>query len=530
MTTSTFLNLGGAVAVIPVHMLASFNLIVSATAGEIVFGSSFSPEFTLRATGTGITQDGDGNITGGTVTFLQFETGGLKQLEIGGFAPLAATAAAAAFTGGSVPGYDQMIALLADATAVTGSAVNDWIDTGAGDDTVDAGGGNDRVSKFLAGDLDYDGGDGSDTLNLGAENGLIYPTPYIAKLVVNLTTGTGISPYGGRFTLTDVENIIGTGTADRLTGNGADNTFGDGMFDRGADLIAGRGGDDTVKMSIQESGVSADGGAGSDTIWISTYGGQAGNNILDFENAAANTGVFARNTFTGFENVTFYEREPEVALEFHGNNGRNQAVGGEGDDLLDGRGGADILWGGLGDDTFLVESAGDLAYEYYDQGNDTVRATVSFTLGYAVERLILLGTANLAGTGNFQDNVIRGNAGNNLLTGGQGADQLFGGAGADVFNYDYSWETGTTAGSLDAIRDFEAGDRIRLRSIDANWLADGDQKFRLDGNGDFAAGEIRITGQTGRLLVELNLDGTAEPEMSFYVYGPASLAAADFIL
>lgn len=84
-------------------MLASFNLIVSATAGEIVFGSSFSPEFTLRGTGTGITQDGDGNITGGTVTFLQFETGSLTQLEIGGFAPLAATAAAAAFTSSGSP-------------------------------------------------------------------------------------------------------------------------------------------------------------------------------------------------------------------------------------------------------------------------------------------------------------------------------------------------------------------------------------------------------------------------------------------
>ncbi len=47
---------------------------------------------------------------------------------------------------------------------------------------------------------------------------------------------------------------------------------------------------------------------------------------------------------------------------------------------LDGGLGSDTLIGGLGDDTFVVDNAGDVVTESANEGTDTVRAAVSYTL------------------------------------------------------------------------------------------------------------------------------------------------------
>ena len=69
--------------------------------------------------------------------------------------------------------------------------------------------------------------------------------------------------------------------------------------------------------------------------------------------------------------------------------------------------------------------------EIANEGNDTVIASVDFTLGSNVENLTLVGSANLRGTGSSADNVLRGNAGNNVLDGGSGNDSLYGDSGND---------------------------------------------------------------------------------------------------
>ncbi|WP_157960222.1 sialate O-acetylesterase [Albibacillus kandeliae] len=106
------------------------------------------------------------------------------------------------------------------------------------------------------------------------------------------------------------------------------------------------------------------------------------------------------------------------------------------DDLLTGTAGADALAGGRGDDTYLVNHAGDRIDERAGGGNDTVIASITVCLRICapqVETLTLTGLADLDGTGNSGHNVITGNAGNNLLRGGRGDDALFGGAGNDTF-------------------------------------------------------------------------------------------------
>ena len=85
--------------------------------------------------------------------------------------------------------------------------------------------------------------------------------------------------------------------------------------------------------------------------------------------------------------------------------------------------------GGLGNDTYFVDNAGDVVTEALNAGTDTVQSSlVNYTLTANVENLTLTGSANINGTGNGLANVITGNSGNNILDGAGGADTMVGGA------------------------------------------------------------------------------------------------------
>ncbi len=103
-----------------------------------------------------------------------------------------------------------------------------------------------------------------------------------------------------------------------------------------------------------------------------------------------------------------------------------------GNDTLNG----DQMFGGDGNDTYIVDSTRDRAIEQSGSagGVDTVRSSVNHALGSNVENLILTGTAYLSGTGNDIANVITGNVGSNTLTGNGGDDVLDAGAGNDTLS------------------------------------------------------------------------------------------------
>lgn len=137
-----------------------------------------------------------------------------------------------------------------------------------------------------------------------------------------------------------------------------------------------------------------------------------------------------------------------------GGAGNDTLAGHDGGDRLDGGTGADELIGSSGDDTYRVDQAGDRIIETADGGNDTIEASLSYTLPDHVESLILAGTAQ-EGIGNRLNNAILGDRrsntlkglegddrlssfdGHDWLDGGRGKDTLAGGRGNDTYVVDH---------------------------------------------------------------------------------------------
>ncbi|MGA7937001.1 MAG: calcium-binding protein, partial [Kovacikia sp.] len=94
--------------------------------------------------------------------------------------------------------------------------------------------------------------------------------------------------------------------------------------------------------------------------------------------------------------------------------------------------GNDTLIGGAGNDTYIVDSTSDIVTELASEGTDTVKSSVSWTLGDNLENLTLTGTNAISGTGNTLDNILIANSAGSILDGGDGNDTLTGGIGNDT--------------------------------------------------------------------------------------------------
>jgi len=134
-----------------------------------------------------------------------------------------------------------------------------------------------------------------------------------------------------------------------------------------------------------------------------------------------------------------------------GNSNNNTITGNSSDNILNGGAGADKMVGGLGNDTYVVDNSGDTITEGTTADNDTVQASVSWSLGANLENLTLTGANIISGTGNTLNNIIMGNSADNTLTGSAGNDTLTGGDGNDSFNVDSGTDTVTDLASGDAL-------------------------------------------------------------------------------
>jgi cyclophilin family peptidyl-prolyl cis-trans isomerase len=194
-------------------------------------------------------------------------------------------------------------------------------------------------------------------------------------------------------------------------------------------------------------------------------------------------------------------------------------LGTSGGDSLTAGGTSDRLIGGAGNDIYTVIGRGNTITEQANEGTDSVRAPLSWTLGAHLENLELTGAYRYSGTGNALDNTLTGNAASNILSGGSGADTLIGGGGNDIYIVDNTsdtiQETGADAG--DGVRswvDWTLGDNLETltllgtRSLDGtgnalnNTLTGNGNANVLNGAGgndflDGASGNDTLSGGTG---------------------------------
>ncbi|MEI9905464.1 MAG: calcium-binding protein [Asticcacaulis sp.] len=308
----------------------------------------------------------------------------------------------------------------AQANTINGNSGNNVLKGMDGADLLIANAGNDTL----------DGGTGADRMLGGAGNDTYVVDNSGDRVVEQTVTGvddggtdtvqSSISFQLGQFfenlTLTGSAAINATGNElnNVLTGNTGDNTLNGGL---GADTMSGGKGNDTYFVDNIGDVVTENANEGTKDKVISSI-------------AYALTANVENLTVTGTGNFTVT-----------GNALGNILVGNSGNNLIDAGAGADHMFGGAGDDTYIVDNDGDRVSEQLsgsadDGGKDTVMASVTYHIFSFVENLTLTGTADINGTGNAFDNVMIGNSGNNVLNGGAGADTMSGGLGNDGYIVD----------------------------------------------------------------------------------------------
>ena len=329
----------------------------------------------------------------------------------------------------SFAGATVAIGPLAATSPITvyGGAGNDIITGGLGNDLLFGGDGDDtfKAASVYDGDDIYYGGDGTiagdtstnDTVDFSARTAAITVTVG-PKTIDNVTKKFTADAVDGDPAMNttgelddvayDVENVIGGGGDDTLTGSDRKNILTGGA---GADTIEGSAnatctdatygdilngglGDDILKIAAGNCWVVLNGGAGSDTA---DFSARTKDLVITID-ATANDGDATVNAGAGEKaNVM---GDVEVVKT------------GSGNDTITGSANADILWGGAGTDTLNGGAGDDILYG--EAGND----------------------------------VLNGNAGADTLNGGAGDDVLNGGAGVDIVTYAAYLGTTTVAVTL----------------------------------------------------------------------------------
>lgn len=255
---------------------------------------------------------------------------------------------------------------------------------------------------------------------------------------------------------TIIENAVGGGGNDSLTGNDVDNVLRGGM---GNDRIYGLSGNDYLNgddgndLLVGGAGQDLlDGGSGDDQMSGNTgddwyYVNSEGDTVTEAFDSGLDTIWFSARNYVLPENVENINLGGD-AFSVVGNSLHNKIIGtvyendlsGEaGSDYIEGNGGNDTLDGGLGNDLI-----------YGGSGHDSI------TGGADHDRLY----------GGDENDNIEGNDGNDYLDGGAGSDILQGGNGSDTLH------AGSAASGQTAV---DGIDRVP---------GDGLEDLMFGGNGD----------------------------------------------
>lgn len=357
--------------------------------------------------------------------------------------------------------------------------------------------------------------------------------------------------------------LRGYGGNDVLLGNsGSDLLLGGAGNDRlwggsGDDIL--RGGEGNDRLFIDRGNNTYDGGSGIDYVDFSnviTYasGGWWTHKIEDFTvgfsvdlrsgetrsqvmtangPSAAYSDVWGTNSFENIQTLIMTDKNDVV----RDNNAGHTHVLGNGDDLIEGRGGADIIYGDGGTDTASYESSAIGVSVSLATGNGYNGDAAGDVL-WQIENL--RGSAKTDQlTGDANGNRIEGGAGGDTIRGGGGADVLVGGGDRDFFVFQQLSDSTVSSLGRDTITDFVRGtDFIMLNDLDANSATAANDVFTFIGTTGFsgAARELRVSlleDSNGALFnrVEGDVNGDARADFAISVYAAgATLGAGDFFL
>jgi Ca2+-binding RTX toxin-like protein len=381
-------------------------------------------------------------------------------------------------------------------THVTGVRLT--LTDGPGADSVTGGHNADQIEPEVgdAGDS-FAGGDGDDFINYEAAS-----TGVSVSLDNHPNDGVACPGLGceGDNVHSDFESVRATPFNDDLVGSAGPNSLDPGP---GTNTLSGRGGDDQL---VDRGGKDIfSGGPGFDSV---TYFGEDADVTVTLDDVANDgPGGAHDNVRSDVEAVQGGHGDDHLV----GNDKANLLQGATGDDVLEGRGGNDILGRDLspGSDEFIGGLGMDLV-DYFFFGGDL---TLSID-GVANDRVIGdpgQGVDNIHAdvenvSGGLGDDRITGSAGSNRLAGGPGEDTLVGQGGNDTLLGGADDDTLTGGPGLDtaSFADATAGVAADLLTGTAN--GDGSDSLngleRLSGSpfGDHLVGTLgpnRLSGGAG---------------------------------
>ncbi len=465
-----------------------------------------------------------------------------------------------------------------DVTEVVGDAQRDYLFAGskgsilkglAGNDLLIGGDGNDRLDGGK-GDDKFIGGLGDDVYIVDSDHDLIVEALGEGIDLVISYSNSGVK-------LADnVENLIVKGDSENVDGEGNDlaNVI---TGNSGANWLVGNGGNDTLIGGAGRDDL--DGGAGNDMLdggsGVDNMMGGAGDDVyivdekydsviegwlegVDLVKASCSYTLewdVENLTLTGTGNIDGTGNDASNTIKgnsgnniLRGDGGHDILVGGAGNDMLDGGSfddgiGIDRMYGGTGNDSYLVGETRDKVIEKEGEGVDSVESWVSYVLPANVENLTLKNGGDADGTGNQLNNVVvggrlentlKGMAGNDTLVGGLGADDLYGGTGKDAFVFTSLKDSTVAVSGRDTIFDFSRtqGDRIDLSGIDAMSSTSKNDAFAFIGSKGFSgkAGELRFDKKAAGTYIYGDVDGNGKADFAIELTAAVTLLKGDFIL
>lgn len=404
--------------------------------------------------GTGFTsqlEDGDLEVTGGTITGFEYRENGLTtDVEVTGLS-LDVEDVAKPLEKNK---FDKFVGLLLEGDdTITGSDGDDGFLGGDGDDTFTGGLGNDVYDAgkgkmdfvvFNGPQADYtvvfdkkevrvtdnnadNGDEGTDTI-INAEYLQFSDGMVNLKDLRKEQKKQGSNDDGGTINGTENgEELIGTAGDDVINGLGGDDDISGG--DGKDELIGGEGNDE---LDGGEGKDELIGGAGNDIYTIGK-----GDKVVENANEGDDTIISDTSVKLGdnVENVSLIDNSEKLKVRGNdldnnvsGNDGDNRIDGRDGNDTLDGLGGDDRIKGGDGDDEIL----GFFGSDRLDGGDG--------------DDMLF---------GEDDDDQLRGGDGDDRLNGGDGDDELIGGDGIDTFDFNAVSST-----DVDVLTDFELEEDI----------------------------------------------------------------------